>query len=134
MRPKSSALYRLRCEVSGRIRDRAIVARQPSSGTALEEGILKSVETVVAFPGHKFVGMFHTADNFEDARKLRKKKECEEPYHSATTSEPDGLSFAMFCYNYLCKLRGPAWAVGNYSTSLPTKGTLKKHSTEHGEQ
>ena len=58
MRPKSSALYRLRCEVSGRIRDRAIVARQPSSGTALEEGILMSVETAVAFPGHKFVGLY----------------------------------------------------------------------------
>ena len=60
MRPKSPALYRLRCEVSGRIRDWAIVARQTSSasGTALEEGILKSVETVVAFPGHKFVGLY----------------------------------------------------------------------------
>ena len=58
MRPKSPALYRLRCEVSGRIRDRAIVASQPSSGTALEDVILMSVETAVAFPGHKFVGLY----------------------------------------------------------------------------
>ena len=31
-------------------------------------------------------------------------------------------SFAMFCYGYLLKLRGPAWAVANYSISQPAGG------------
>ena len=31
-------------------------------------------------------------------------------------------SFAMFCYVFLCELRGPAWAVGSHSSSPPAGG------------
>ena len=33
----------------------------------------------------------------------------------------------LYCKTHL-------WELGNYSTSLPAKGTLQKHSTEHGKR
>ena len=37
---------------------------------------------------------------------------------------------AMFCNGYLLKLRGPAWAVANYSISQPAGGIPKTQSVK----
>ena len=34
-------------------------------------------------------------------------------------------SFVRFCYDFLCELRGPAWAVGSYSSGPPAGGTFQ---------
>ena len=43
------------------------------------------------------------------------------------------LSFMIFCYVFLCELRGPVWAVGSYSIGPPAGEFPKKHSTKHHE-
>ena len=40
----------------------------------------------------------------------------------------------MFCYVFLCKLRGPAWAVGSYSIGPPPNEIPPKHSTKYHER
>ena len=41
------------------------------------------------------------------------------------------LSFMIFCYVFLCDLRGPVWAVGSYSIGPPAGEFPKKHSTKY---
>ena len=39
-------------------------------------------------------------------------------------------SFMIFCYAFLLELRGPAWAVGNYSI-CPPAGEFLKHNSQN---
>ena len=48
---------------------------------------------------------------------------CHFPPHT----ERGVLSVTRFCYVFPCELRGPAWAVGNYSISQSAGGNFPKH-------